>query len=308
MLVKNMDRCIAVSLAFVMLAGAGTAAEPAMKPVVIPKATQFELRSKGGRDYRIYVAAPTGKAPQDGFPVIYLTDGNTNFAVVQSAVQRLTLTDLSAVVVGIGYPTDDLQEFYRLRAFDLTPPTSPEWLKKVMPSVSANMTGGQNQFLSFIEDELKPLIEKNYSINRKRQTLFGHSFGGLFALHVLFTQPQSFQTYLACSPSIWWNDRSILAEEKAFVQQFRETGLNARLAITVGEWEQTPGPGVSPERAETLRFRRHVDNSRDLATRLQTDGPKGLTVLFRLFAEEDHGSVVLPAASRGIRFALSESP
>lgn len=126
-------------------------------------------------------------------------------------------------------------------------------------------------------------------------------------LHVLFAKPDAFRTYLASSPSIWWNDRSVLTEETAFVKKYAGTGVDARLLVTVGQWEQSPGPKVASERAGMLRDRRMVDNGHELVIRL-TKAVEGLSVTFREFAEEDHGSVVLPAASRGVRFALDIGP
>lgn len=161
--------------------------------------------------------------------------------------------------------------------------------------------------MAFIEGELKPLIEKKHAIDRKRQTLFGHSFGGLFVLHALFAKPEAFQTYLASSPSIWWNDRSVLVEEKEFVTKHAGKEVNARLLVTVGEWEQKPGPKAA-ERSEMLKELRQVDNAKELAARLAKAPVKGLTVAVREFAEEDHGTVLLPAAGRGVRFALSDAP
>jgi predicted alpha/beta superfamily hydrolase len=283
------------------------AADPT--PVSIPQAEQFDVKSKGGLDYRIFVAAPKGKAPEKGYPVIYLTDGNGNFPTLLSAVRRQGPGGAAAVVVGIGYPSDDEKEFNARRTLDLTPLTSPEWLKSLPKGgPPLGKTGGNDEFLKFIEDELKPLVERKYATDRARQTLFGHSFGGLFALHVLFTRPDAFQTYLASSPSIWWNDRSVLAEEQAFAKKLAGRAVNARLLVTVGEWEQKPGPKVTKERADMLRDRRQVDNARELADRMARLPVKKLTVSFREFAEEDHGSVVLPAASRGVRFALDDRP
>lgn len=154
------------------------------------------------------------------------------------------------MVVGIGYPSDDTKTFGERRTFDLTPAASAEWLKTLPKGPATGKSGGNDEFLTFIETELKPLIEKKYAIDRKRQTLFGHSFGGLFVLHALFAKLESFQTYLASSPSIWWNDRSVLAEEKAFVAKYAGKEVNARLFVTVGEWEQKPGPKVTGGHAQ----------------------------------------------------------
>lgn len=57
-----------------------------------------------------------------------------------------------------------------------------------------------------------------------------------------------------------------------------------------------------------LKDRRQVDNAKELADRLAKAPVKGLKVEVREFAEEDHGSVVIPAANRGVRFALDNKP
>lgn len=292
------------SILVILYASAGI---PAADPVSIPDTDQFDLRSKSGQEYRIFVAPPAGPPPASGWPVIYLSDGNGNFPVLRAAVQRQTMGGSPAVVVGIGYPNHDAKNHGERRTYDLTPATSPEWLKLLPKGPPLGKTGGQDEFLAFIEDELKAQVQKKYRIDPKRQTLFGHSFGGLFVLHVLFTKPDSFQTYLASSPSIWWNDCSVFQDENQFVKKYAGKDVPARLLITVGQWEEKPAPNVSVQRAGMLKDRRMVSNAKELSERLTSSGVKNLKIAFREFAEEDHGSVVLPAASRGVRFAL-ETP
>lgn len=296
-----------LALCAAALPPASGAADPAPAPVVLPRAEQFDLTSKAGRDYRVFIAGPGGPAPAAGYPVVYLTDGNGNFPVLYSAVRRQSGADLVAVVVGVGYPTDDARAHHRRRAFDLTPPASPAWARKFPDGGLVEKTGGHEEFLAFVESVVKPLVAKKYSIDRNRQALFGHSLGGLFALRVLFTKPNAFRTYVASSPSVWWDGRAVLGEGEAFVRKFAETGVSARLLVTAGEWDQKPGPGVPAGVAAVLREQRIVDDARGLVARLEKARVKGLSVSFREFPEEDHGSVVLPAASRGVRLAL-ETP
>ena len=284
--------------------GAAAAADPVPAPVVIPRTEQFDLTSKAGRVYRVFAAAPRGPSPAAGHPVIYLPDGNGNFPILHAAVRRQSGADLAAVVVGIGYPTDDVRAHHERRAFDLTSPASPAWQKTFPKGGTVARTGGHDEFLAFIEADLKPVVEKRYPVDRRRQALFGHSLGGLFALHVLFTRPGAFQTYVASSPSIWWDDRAVLAEERAFAVKYAEEGVGARLLVTAGEWDQKPGPGVPADVAAVLREQRLVDDARALVARLG-GRVRGLTAAFHEFPEEDHGSVVLPAASRGVRLALA---
>jgi predicted alpha/beta superfamily hydrolase len=179
--------------------------------------------------------------------------------------------------------------------------------------------------LQFLIQDVKPLIERQFDIDRKRQVLLGHSLGGLFVLHVLFTHPDDFQTYVASSPSIWWNDRSILAEEhdflgrmtaktpeqpagKASSSEAAVTGHPLRLLISVGELEQTPRPGDASQRAAMLKRNRMVGNARELSERLAPLSQLGLRVTFTQFEEENHGSVVPMAISRAVRLGLRREP
>lgn len=280
--------------------------EPETRPVVLPGAECFDLRSKSGVDYRIFVAGPKGDAPASGVPVIYLTDGNGHFPIVLAAAQRQVRDELPCVVVGIGYATDDPKELRQLRAVDLTPPTSPEWAKTNARPFSDLKTGGQDQFLEFIESELKPIVERKFKIDRQRQTLFGHSFGGLFVLHTLFTRPESFQTYIAASPSIWWNNESIVQEQVQFQQKYGDQKIAARLLLTVGQLEQSPASAGPASPARPGPPGRAVDSIKAMAESLTSAKLERLVVVTRVFADEHHGSVILPAASRGVRFALDD--
>jgi predicted alpha/beta superfamily hydrolase len=64
--------------------------------------------------------------------------------------------------------------------------------------------GDAEGFHRFMTEELRPLIAQSYRTDPKNQSLMGYSLGGLFALHVLFQHPQSYQGYVIGSPSIWW--------------------------------------------------------------------------------------------------------
>ncbi|WP_197490673.1 alpha/beta hydrolase [Planctomyces sp. SH-PL62] len=274
--------------------------------MTLPGARRFDIRAKSGLEYRIFVAAPPGPAPAPGFPVIYFTDGNENFPVLLAATRKQSREALQAVVVGIGYPGEDPVKHRERRAFDLTPQTSEEWMKSDAREMGTFKTGGEDGFLDFIETELKPVVERRHRIDRSRQTLFGHSFGGLFTLHVLFTRPETFQTYVAASPSLWWNGGSILMEEKSFLEGGPAGKAAARVLLTSGELERKTAPIESKERARLLENRRLAGSAKEMVDRMDAAGVPGLSVEYREFVEENHGSVVLPAASRGARFALDD--
>jgi predicted alpha/beta superfamily hydrolase len=60
-----------------------------------------------------------------------------------------------------------------------------------------------------MQSELFPLIQRNYSVSDQR-TIVGQSLGGLLATEVLFKHPEMFQRYVIVSPSLWWDNESLL--------------------------------------------------------------------------------------------------
>ena len=63
--------------------------------------------------------------------------------------------------------------------------------------------GHADQFLSFIEKELFPYVEKNYRTIPYR-IFAGHSFGGLCVTYAFVTRNNMFNSYIATSPSFSW--------------------------------------------------------------------------------------------------------
>lgn len=252
----------------------------ASQPATIPNAEQIDLRSKQGRDYRIFIAKPTGDAPAAGFPVIYMLDGNSVFgtAVEASRLQARALGPV--VIVAIGYPIDTPLDGDR-RYYDLTPKTDVRNFRQRLGRDV--VTGGQDEFLDFIVAQVRPLVESRFTVDRKRQTLFGHSLGGQFVLHALFTRPALFQTYIAGSPSIWWNDRSLMQEVKTFTALPAETRGDATLKIIVG--------------ADELG---HI--VLDARTMVQSLPP--MRVYYQEIDDESHVSMLPAAINSALRFAL----
>jgi predicted alpha/beta superfamily hydrolase len=263
------------------------------RPCYVSGAFQFDTVSQRGSSYRIFIYEPPGAPPKEGFPVLYLLDGNATFttAVATAAMQSRhpDATGVPAsVVVGIGYPTDAPLDIERRRV-DYTPPSDAK------PKMECR---GAEYFSEFIEAELKPLIQSIVPIDRQRQALFGHSFGGLFTLWSLFTRPGLFQSYMAASPSIWWANRAILAHEAVFIKQVAQSVKPLRLLLTAGSLEGAPRMLAPTDYNTTM-----VEDAAALAERLRSQAAHGLDITFAELADETHVSVIPTALSRSVRFA-----
>lgn len=288
-------------------------AQDTPRPVAIARSRDIAVTLPDGRAYRLMIWVPPGQAPASGWPVVYFTDANAVFGLFVGALSlRARRGDDGgvppAVLVGIGYPGDAAFDVVR-RTLDLTPAAARERLDSRPDGSPWPPTGGAEAFLQTIEDTIKPRVERDVPIDRGRQTLFGHSFGGLFVLNTLFTRPATFQTFVAGSPSIWFADRHILDVERAFGAGHPDTIPVTRLMLGVGAWEQDLSPaertGTDPQkRAAWKRRNRMVDNAREMAGRLGALPGSRLRVTFHAFADEDHISVLPVLIGRALDFAL----
>jgi predicted alpha/beta superfamily hydrolase len=262
-------------------------------PVQLPGAYQFDTVSRRGKTYRIFVYVPPAAPPEAGFPVLYLLDGNATFATaVDTLTMQMRRPEVTgvppSVIVGIGYPIDANLDIERRRV-DYTPHTD---------AAAEPVGGGARDFSDFIENNLKPIVEASAPIDKRRQALFGHSLGGLFVLWSLFGRSGTFQSYMAASPSIWWEDRHILTYEAAFIERVRTNADNPRLLVTVGGLEQLPAKAISAGRQSSM-----VEDASALVARLRVQAGKYLHLSFVEFPDETHVSVIPAALSRSIRFA-----
>lgn len=271
--------------------------DPEALPVVIPGACAFDLPAGNGGRYRIMVAVPPGPPPPDGFPTLYLLDGNAVFGGAVEALRiqapRGAVTGVApGVLVGIGYAVDGPFD-RRRRTFDYTPPADPAVLGERPDGGTWTETGGADAFLAVLEQEIKPLVARHAPVDPARQALFGHSLGGLCALHALLTRPAAFARIVAVSPSLWWNGGALLRAAEAR----RGAADMPRALIAVGGEEEPPEtPGEDPHAARR-RAHRLVTNARLFAGCLPA-------ATFRILEGENHGSALHAALGPALRFAL----
>ncbi|CAI1746436.1 Ferri-bacillibactin esterase BesA [Serratia quinivorans] len=219
----------------------------------------------GQRRYRIRIAQPRISPPTAGYPVVYLLDGNAVLMELNaSLLARLAAQKQPPVLVLLSYD-NDLRIDAKGRSQDYTP---------------AN--GGADAFLKLIENQIKPAVAAKVAINSQRQTLWGHSYGGLFVLHTLLTQPTAFQNYVAVEPSLWWGKGFILQEAQRVIE--RHPAISAHLWLWTGGGEKmrSAPPNIKQQPLP-------ADAAQRLAERLAT--LNGLKVDFREWPGLDHGAM-----------------
>ena len=153
------------------------------------------------RILNIYLPLGYSKDPVKTYPVIYLLDGSADedFIHISGLVQFCSFQWLQiipeSIVVGIA-------NVDRQRDFTF-PAKNAENLRNHPTS------GGSMNFIRFLSSEVQPFIEEHYRTN-STTTLIGQSLGGLLATEILFSQPDLFDNYIIVSPSLWWDDESLL--------------------------------------------------------------------------------------------------
>lgn len=235
---KAIATCLALALVSAAAGTPPTAAPPNATPYAMPETEKWDMTSAAGRTYRIFVSRPTGDAPVGGYPILYLLDGNALFAGFAEARRLQGFGGRNfdkMIIVGIGHPGDQVYDPRRME--DFTGPIAEPALKQLYAQFPS---GGRDAFRAFLLGELKPAMAKRYAIHQQRQALYGHSLGGLFALHLFYSHPGAFNTIVAASPSIWWDDQAILSEEADWRGRAVKDGKQARAArllLIAGEYE-----------------------------------------------------------------------
>lgn len=277
-------------------------AAEASGPVSVRNSVEFEMKNAEGYTYRILVSLPLQPTPPEGFPVLYVLDGNSVFGTVTDMVWGQSRfpkdTGISpTIVVGIGYPIDGPFDSER-RVFDLTVPTAASEFPPRPDGKprDENATGGADAFTRFIVETVQPEIARRWKVDRNRQILSGHSLGGLFCLNMMFHHFGHFRGYIALSPSVWWKRRYILAAAKEFATRQQARVWTESLFIGVGEREQD-----GSESEET----RMVDNARLVSDVLQPLTVRGFANGFAIAPDEHHRSAVPALISRASRFVFA---
>ncbi|OEH53410.1 hypothetical protein AQ616_17075 [Oceanobacillus sp. E9] len=233
--------------------------------------------------YNLEIYTPDCPVPENGFPAIFVLDGSSHFQLAADVVRlqhiRHTKTGVHpSIVIGIAHQDEDRRN-KRFRDFTALSDqvVFPDRMKGKIPDIY----GGAEQFLKFIDHELFPEMNKHFFINQEKRTLFGHSLGGYFTLYASVHSPSLFDTYLACSPSIWWNDYELISyiEKTLDVQNNRAQ----RRQLFVGEKE-----GFMVEDAKHLQ---------------QLFQQYNYDCKLYIAPDENHASVVPTIMSRAIRFA-----
>ncbi|HPM60724.1 MAG TPA: alpha/beta hydrolase-fold protein, partial [bacterium] len=280
-LVARAAMAIALLLTYASITAAQTAASSYPAHTIWNSQLRVLPPTPLGRHYQLHIGLPgsysTEKAQR--YPVVYVTDAYWDFqkldAMRGSMVYDRVVPEF--IIVGIGYAGENLN-FDSMRGWELAPVP--------FGGGDARTTGHAADFLSTIESEIIPFVEREYRADPSYRVLAGASLGGLFTLYALFTTPELFQAYIAATPAVVVGDNWLLGYEEKFATSGRP--LKARLHVSGGGNEAPEFLGG------ILKFNQRI-SSRHYP---------GLAYEFRIVDGERHASMEFEAYVRGLRFAF----
>ncbi|SEQ96285.1 hypothetical protein SAMN05216522_10948 [Rosenbergiella nectarea] len=161
------------------------------------------------RHYKVWVAVPKKKAPAQGYPILYLLDGNSSLSRLSETLLKEISDKRPPVLVFIGYNTP-LPFDLKARTYDYTP-LATEGSANGSPMGRGRVGGGSTVFRSLLEQKIIPLSEGSLPINSAQRALWGHSYGGLFVIDS-YLHASRFTHFFSASPSLSQGYRSMLAE------------------------------------------------------------------------------------------------
>jgi len=220
-------------------------------------------------DFRIFISLPNDYNEQRAYryPVIYFLDGGS------ASFHNITAEYMDAgiipdvITIGIGYPgASQRNRDYTYSYFD---------------------------FYQFLKYELIPHIDDMFYTDPLDRTLFGHSFGGLCVLQIMFEYTDYtdilFRKLIAASPSIWWPDgiRCFQKEEDLFNAT---PVLPVSLYMTMGSLEGSM-----------------VDDYFRMSNILDSRNYEDFNSSYHLNFNEDHSSNKELSFRNGIRWTVRES-
>lgn len=242
-----------------------------------------ELQSKVLNEKRILnIYFPDGYNPKDSikYPVIYLLDGSADedFIHIVGLVQYYSFEWINQVPksIVVGIATVD-------RRRDFTFPTTIETDKK-----SYSTSGHSDKFISFLATELQPFIENNFKTTQSK-TIIGQSLGGLLATEILLKKPTLFNKYFIISPSLWWDNGSLLNRSSEIMND----AFKQQTDIYIGVGKEGLTPTSIPRVMEV--------DANLLADKIKKSKSKTINVLFDYLPEEDHATIMHQAVSNAFR-------
>ncbi|AZA53256.1 alpha/beta hydrolase [Chryseobacterium sp. G0201] len=240
-----------------------------LKPLTIGEIRTIKSKILN-EDRTLNIYLPQNFDKTKSYPIIYLLDGSMNedFIHVTGLVQFFNQMYAMPETIVVGIANID-------RKRDFTFHTDLKDLQKDYPT-----TGHSDKFINFLEKELKPYIESQFKTTDKY--LFGQSLGGLLAAEILLKKPEMFNNYFIISPSLWWDDESLLKQANQLLTKIPDTKKFVYVSV---------GKGEHPVM---------VKDAEDFFDILKKSNKKNWTVEYKMMETDNHATILHRSLYEGL--------
>lgn len=209
------------------------------------------------------------------YPVLYVVDGGVQQDFVpmagMSALGSLSMQYREFILVGV--QTEN-------RYVELTATSELEDDLRWIPE-----NGGADEFRRHLLDEVKPFIETRYRTSGE-DAIIGESLAGLFITETFLRAPDSFDHYIAVSPSLWWRGEGLSHEAADLLAA---GGFGGRsLYLTIADEGEDMQTGMDR-----------------LVAALEAGAPADLTWWYQPMHHEHHNTIYNPATLQALRLVFA---
>lgn len=267
--------------------GQNTQSASNSKPFVLGRIDEIQsVQLSEKRILNIYLPEGYNQTDTTRYSVVYLLDGSQDedFIHVTGLYQFNAFSWINRVPKSIVVGIANID-----RRRDFTYPTTIQKDKDRFKTA-----GKSDKFIGFIEKELQPYIEKNYKVNNSK-TIIGQSLGGLLATEILLKKPTLFNQYIIISPSIWWDNGSLLNFDSVVLQE----NFSQATKVYIGVGKEGLTPTEIPRVMEV--------DANLLVEKLNKAKSKNLKIYFDYLPAEDHATITHQAIFNALRL-LNPAP
>ncbi len=255
------------------------------KPIVIGQSYSLESEIfEQPHEINVYLPASysekdkSGKLLNKSYPVIYLIDGG----IEQDFIHMAGLASLAA-------DYRNIREFILVgvqtvnRRYELTSPTKVAEEIKYVPK-----NGGSQKFMSFLDNEVKPLVQKRFRTTDESM-LIGESIAGMFTAETFLKRPELFTSYAVISPSLWWNKQQIAKSALSNLKKHNYEGKKLYLTIADEGGDMREGVEI-------------------FANAIKESKLKDFEWKYEPMEHKTHATIFHPAALEAIHFLMAIKP
>ena len=238
----------------------------------------------------IYIQFPESYNPESNtkYPVVYILDGDVMLNALHTVHSYYSGGFMpEMILIGISNAENRIRD---LTTSEISERRGQEFHQE---------NGGAEKFVTFIESELIPFVEKKYPVTDYR-TLIGHSYGGLFTVNMLLKHPDLFANYLAIDSSMDWDKQKLLKESKTIFSE--KSFKNKSLFMSLGGQLHMADTSITIDNVmkDTTELTLFGRSNIEFSKIAQENKKNKLNFYWKFYPNDLHGTIPLPSIMDGL--------